>query len=188
MNFDLSPRVAAAHVDLARPLGAHLLFREIGADAKGRAGTALALHAMTRAHKRRLAGRLRAQRAAAAMRDPGQLAITSGLWASLVADRCFVEKRRHQAIVRSGAKERQSGAAFQLTTLITRDGCAFGWRGDPVAVGLRHTDYALDVLWRRRRRFRARHDGAAGLPKVAGEAIVGREGLVRQTLRSGVLL
>ena len=33
MLFDLSPRVAS-HVDLARPLGAHLLFREIGADAQ----------------------------------------------------------------------------------------------------------------------------------------------------------
>src|SRR6516165_9350470 len=43
MKFDLSPRVAAAHVDLARPLGAHPLFREIGADAKGRSGTSLAL-------------------------------------------------------------------------------------------------------------------------------------------------
>src|SRR5215831_8156630 len=70
MEFDLSPRVAAAHVDLALPLGAHLLFREIGADAKGRASTALALRAMTREQKRRLAGRFRAQRAAAAMRDP----------------------------------------------------------------------------------------------------------------------
>jgi len=64
MLFDLSPRVAAAHVDLARPLGAHLLFREIGADAKGRASPALALRAMTHSQKRRLPGRLRAQRAA----------------------------------------------------------------------------------------------------------------------------
>src|SRR6516165_5255594 len=60
MKFDLSPRVAPAHVDLAAPLGADLLFREIGADAKGRAGTPLALPAMTRAHECRLAGRLRA--------------------------------------------------------------------------------------------------------------------------------
>src|SRR6201984_2864921 len=73
MEFDFLPRGAAAPVDLARPLGAHLLFPEIGADAKGRAGTPLALRAMTRPHKRRLAGRLRAQRAAAAMRDPGHL-------------------------------------------------------------------------------------------------------------------
>src|SRR5215472_16127371 len=43
MAFDLSPRVTAAHVDLARPLGAHLLSREKGADAKGRASTTLAL-------------------------------------------------------------------------------------------------------------------------------------------------
>jgi len=71
IEFDLLPRIAAAHVNFARSLDAHLLFREIGADAKGRASTALALHAMTRAHKRRLAGRLRAQRAAAAMCDPG---------------------------------------------------------------------------------------------------------------------
>src|SRR6516225_3423519 len=71
VNFDLPPRIAAADVDRARPLGAHLLFQEIGADAKGRASRALALQAMTRPHKRRLAGRLRAQRAAAAMRDPG---------------------------------------------------------------------------------------------------------------------
>src|SRR6516225_9491859 len=71
MLFDLSPRVAAPLVDLARPLGAHLLFREIGADAKGRASTPLALRAMTREHDRRLAGRLRPQRAAAATSDPG---------------------------------------------------------------------------------------------------------------------
>src|SRR5262249_52332648 len=70
MESDLSPRVAAAQVDLARPLGAHLLFRERGADAKGRASTALALRAMTREQKRRLAGHLRAQRAAAAMAIP----------------------------------------------------------------------------------------------------------------------
>jgi AraC family transcriptional regulator len=57
MEFELSPRVATAHVDLAWPLGAHLLFREIAADTKGRAGTALALHAVTRGHERRLAGR-----------------------------------------------------------------------------------------------------------------------------------
>src|SRR5215471_16869152 len=71
MLFDLSPRVAAAHVDLARPLGAHLLSREKGADAKGRSSTALALRAMTHSQKCRLAGRLRAQRAATAMCDPG---------------------------------------------------------------------------------------------------------------------
>src|SRR5262252_3199475 len=71
MKFDLSPGVATAHIDLAPPLGADLLFREIGADAKGRAGTPLALRAMTRTHEYRLAGRLRAQRTAAAMRDPG---------------------------------------------------------------------------------------------------------------------
>jgi hypothetical protein len=47
MRFDLSPRVGDALVDLARPLGEHLLFREKGADAKGRATTALAVHAMT---------------------------------------------------------------------------------------------------------------------------------------------
>src|SRR5262249_11512401 len=64
-------RIAAAHIDLARPLGAHLLFQEIGADAKGRSGTPLALRAMTRTHECRLAGRLRAQRTTAAMRDPG---------------------------------------------------------------------------------------------------------------------
>src|SRR6516165_2735896 len=71
MNFDLSPTVAAAHVDLARPLGEHLLFWDIAADAKGRTGAPLAFRAMTRGHKRRLAGHLCAQRAAAAMRDPG---------------------------------------------------------------------------------------------------------------------
>src|SRR5215471_181058 len=71
MEFDLSPRVTAAQVDLARSIGAHLLFRERGADAKGRASTALALHAMTREQKRRLAGHLRAQRTARTMRDPG---------------------------------------------------------------------------------------------------------------------
>jgi hypothetical protein len=47
MLFDLAPRGAAAHVDLAVPLDAHLLFREIGADAAGRASTALALRTMT---------------------------------------------------------------------------------------------------------------------------------------------
>src|SRR5215471_13110840 len=71
MKFDLSPRVATAQVDLAPPLDADLLFREISADAKGRAGTPLALRAMTRCHECRFAGRLRAQRTAAAMRDPG---------------------------------------------------------------------------------------------------------------------
>src|SRR5262249_6615209 len=71
MEFDLSPRVAAALIDLARSLGAHLLFWERGADAKGRASTALALRAMTREQKRRLAGHLRAQRTARTMRDPG---------------------------------------------------------------------------------------------------------------------
>src|SRR5215471_16555438 len=70
MKFDLSPRVATAHIDLARPVGAHLLFQEIGADAKGRARTPLALSAMARPHKGRLAGRFRAQRATATMRDP----------------------------------------------------------------------------------------------------------------------
>src|ERR1700760_3244951 len=55
MNFDLSLGVAAAHVDLARPLGTHPVLREIGADAKGRTSTSLALRAMTRGHKRRLA-------------------------------------------------------------------------------------------------------------------------------------
>jgi hypothetical protein len=72
MLFDLAPRVAAAHVDLTLPFGAHLLFREIDADAKGRASTALALRAMTHSQKRRLAGRLRAQRAAATMCDPAR--------------------------------------------------------------------------------------------------------------------
>src|SRR5262249_39082943 len=71
MEFHLSPRVTAAQVDLARSLGAHLLFRERGADTKGRASTALALRAMTREQKRRLAGRLNTQRAAAALRNPG---------------------------------------------------------------------------------------------------------------------
>ena len=71
MLFDLTPRVGAAHVDLARPLGARLLFRKIGADAKGRASPALARRAMTHPQKRGLAGRLRAQRAAAAMCDSG---------------------------------------------------------------------------------------------------------------------
>src|SRR6516165_7176907 len=76
MKFDLSSRVATAHVDLAPPLGApplgaDLLFRQIGADAKRRAGTPLALRAMTRTHECRLARRLRAQRTAAAVRDPG---------------------------------------------------------------------------------------------------------------------
>jgi hypothetical protein len=47
VNFDLSPRIAAAHVDLARPVGVYLLFQEIGGDAKGRASTSLALRAMT---------------------------------------------------------------------------------------------------------------------------------------------
>src|SRR5215469_6692657 len=70
MNFDLSPRVAAAHKDLAWPLGADLLFREQSADPKGRAGTPLALRAMTRPHKRRLAGRLRAERTATTRCDP----------------------------------------------------------------------------------------------------------------------
>src|SRR5215469_11938735 len=78
MLFDLSPRVAAAHVDLARPLGAHLLSREKGADAKGRASTALALRAMTHSQKHRLAGHLRAQRAAAAMCDPGHSSNSPG--------------------------------------------------------------------------------------------------------------
>ena len=70
MKLDLSPRVATAYVDLARPLGAHLLSREKGADAKGRSSTALALRAMTHSQKHRLAGHLRTQRAAAAMCDP----------------------------------------------------------------------------------------------------------------------
>jgi hypothetical protein len=48
MEFDLSPHVAAAQVDLAWGVGAHLLLRETGGDAKGRAGTALALPAMAR--------------------------------------------------------------------------------------------------------------------------------------------
>src|SRR5947209_6981901 len=43
----------------------------MAADAEGRAGMPLALRAMTRVHNHRLAGRLRAQRAAAATRDPG---------------------------------------------------------------------------------------------------------------------
>jgi hypothetical protein len=71
MKFDLSPRVATAHVDLAWPLGEDLLFWEIGADATGRAGMALALRAMTRTHECRFAGRLSAQRTATTMRDPG---------------------------------------------------------------------------------------------------------------------
>jgi len=66
MKFDLSPRVATAQVDLAPSLGADLLFWEIGTDAKGRAGTPLALRAVTRTHECRLACRLRAQRTAAA--------------------------------------------------------------------------------------------------------------------------
>jgi hypothetical protein len=66
MKLEFSPRVAASHVYLARPLGAHLILREIGADAEGRARTPLAHHAMTDAHERRLIGRLRAQRPAAA--------------------------------------------------------------------------------------------------------------------------
>ena len=72
MKFDFSPRVAAARVDLVHPLRAHLLCRKVGADTKGRASTALALDAMTSSHKRRLAGRLRAQLPAAAMRDPAR--------------------------------------------------------------------------------------------------------------------
>src|SRR5215472_13621179 len=83
VNFDLSPRIAAAHIDLARPVGAHLLSREIGAYAKRRTSTPLAFRAMTRGHKRGLAGRLRVQRAAAAMRDPGHRQ-TSNLFLSPV--------------------------------------------------------------------------------------------------------
>src|SRR5215469_15342833 len=71
MKLDFSPRVAAAHVDLARPLGAHLLLREENDDAEGRAGTPLALHAMTDGDTRWFAGHLCAQRPAAAMGDPG---------------------------------------------------------------------------------------------------------------------
>src|SRR5262249_57759716 len=70
MEFDLSPRVTAAQVDLAWSLGAHLLFRERGADAKGRASTALALRAMTRDQKRRLAGRLTTPPAAPPIPSP----------------------------------------------------------------------------------------------------------------------
>ena len=44
--------------------------REIGADAEGRASTTLTLRAMARARERRLASRLRTQRAAAALRNP----------------------------------------------------------------------------------------------------------------------
>src|SRR5262249_49356118 len=71
MKLDFSPRVAAAHVDLAWPLGAHLLLREKDDEAEGRAGTPLALHAVTDGDTRRLASHLRAQRPAAAMGDPG---------------------------------------------------------------------------------------------------------------------
>jgi hypothetical protein len=46
MEFALSPRIAAAHVNLARSFGAYLLFREIGGSANGRASTALALAAI----------------------------------------------------------------------------------------------------------------------------------------------
>src|SRR6516162_4056959 len=70
MKFDFSPRVAGADVDLARPLDAHLPLREMGADAEGRAGTPLALCAMTDGHNPRLAGHFRAQRPAAATEDP----------------------------------------------------------------------------------------------------------------------
>jgi len=62
MKLDLSPRVAAAHVDLAWPLGAHLLLREKDDEAEGGAGTPLALHAVTDGDTRRLAGHLRAGR------------------------------------------------------------------------------------------------------------------------------
>jgi hypothetical protein len=70
MKFDISPRVAPAHVDLARPLGAHLLPRKKGDDCKSRAGTPLALRAVTDADQR-LSGCLHAQRPAAATGDPG---------------------------------------------------------------------------------------------------------------------
>ena len=71
MKLDLSPRVAAAHVDLAWPLGAHLLLREKDDEAEGGASTPLALHAVTDGDTRRLAGHLRAQRPTTAMGDPG---------------------------------------------------------------------------------------------------------------------
>jgi|SRR6516165_4354568 len=59
MKFDFSPRDAGADVDLARPLDAHLLLWEMGAGAEGRAGTPLALCAMTNGHDPRLAGHTR---------------------------------------------------------------------------------------------------------------------------------
>src|SRR5580704_2366563 len=52
MKLDFAPRVAGTHVDLARPLDVHLLLREKGDDAEGRAGLPLARHAMTDAHTR----------------------------------------------------------------------------------------------------------------------------------------
>src|SRR6516225_7700230 len=107
VNFDLSPRIAAAHIDLARPLGVYLLFREIGADAKGRAGTPLALRAMTRGHKRRLAGRLRAQRAAAAMRYPRHR--QTPIFSLLPVDRALVS-----VSVSSKCAERHSDGAAQV--------------------------------------------------------------------------
>src|ERR1700733_5614682 len=70
MKFDFSSRVADAQVDFARSLDAHLLLREMGADVEGRAGTPLALRAMTDGSDPWLAGYLRAQRPGATTSDP----------------------------------------------------------------------------------------------------------------------